>query len=115
MRVLIAWWNVLSRVTRWAAGSFIFCDAEAFRAAGGFSEAFYFAEEIDLFRRLKKLARRECKQIVILHRHPLLTSARKAHLYGPRDLLRFYAMVIRTGGRSLRTREGSFFWYDGRR
>ncbi|NOT26896.1 MAG: glycosyltransferase, partial [Acidobacteria bacterium] len=29
-------WNLTSRVTRWAAGSFIFCDAAAFRQAGGF-------------------------------------------------------------------------------
>src|SRR5436190_8611722 len=28
-------WNWLSRVRRWAAGSFIFCDASAFRAVGG--------------------------------------------------------------------------------
>ena len=34
----VAMWNALSRITRWAAGSFIFCEAAAFREAGGFSE-----------------------------------------------------------------------------
>jgi len=31
-------WNALSRIAGWAAGSFIFCEAAAFREAGGFSE-----------------------------------------------------------------------------
>ena len=115
IRAAIAGWNAISRLARWGAGSFIFCDAGAFRRVGGFNESFYFAEEIDLFRRLKTLARRERRRIVILHRHPLLTSGRKAHLYTPRDVLRFYWLVIRTRGRILKTREGAFFWYDGRR
>lgn len=115
LRAAIAVWNAISRVNRWAAGSFIFCEASAFRAVGGFSESMYIAEEIALFRRLKSLARRQRRRIVILNSHPLLTSARKAHLYTPRDVLRFYLQVILTGGRALRTREGAFFWYDGRR
>ena len=32
-------WNAVSRLLKWAAGSFIFCEAVAFREAGGFSEA----------------------------------------------------------------------------
>jgi glycosyltransferase involved in cell wall biosynthesis len=115
LRAVIAGWNAISGLAHWGAGSFIFCDAHAFRRVGGFSESFYFAEEIDLFRRLKQLARRERRRIVILHRHPLLTSGRKAHLYTPRDVLRFYWLVIRTRGRIVKTREGAFFWYDGRR
>lgn len=115
LRGAIAVWNVISRLNRWAAGSFVFCEAPAFRAVGGFSESMYIAEEIALFRRLKKLARRQGRLIVILKDHPLVTSGRKAHLYTPRDVLRFYVQIIRTGGRALRTREGTFFWYDGRR
>ena len=30
-------WNLLSRWRKWAAGSFIFCEASAFHAVGGFS------------------------------------------------------------------------------
>ena len=114
-RAAVLTWNVISRVSRWLAGSFIFCDAATFRRVGGFSERLYAAEEIDLSRRLKRLARTEGKRIVVLHRHPLLTSARKAHLYNWRDAVRFYTRVILTGGRALRTREGAFVWYDGRR
>ena len=114
-RATVAFWNRLSRATRWLAGSFIFCETATFRRVGGFSEQLFAAEEIDLSRRLKRLARREGKRMVVLHRHPLVTSARKAHLYNRRDALRFYARLILTAGRTLRTREGAFIWYDGRR
>jgi glycosyltransferase involved in cell wall biosynthesis len=114
-RVAVGAWNLLSRASRWLAGSFIFCEAASFRRIGGFSQQLYAAEEIDLSRRLKRLARHEGKRIVVLHRHPLLTSARKAHLYTWRDAVRFYTRVIFSGGRALRTREGAFVWYDGRR
>lgn len=114
-RAAVWWWNVTSRLARWGAGSFIFCDAAVFRRIGGFNQELYAAEEVDLFRRLKKIARRSRREIVILHRHPLRTSGRKAQLYSVRDALRFYGRLIRTGGRSLRTPEGTFVWYDGRR
>ena len=71
------------------AGSFIFCEARAFRQVGGFSNELFAGEEIDLSRRLKRLARERKKRIVILHRHPLLTSARKMHLYTPGSISGF--------------------------
>ena len=43
---------------------------------------------------------------MILHHHPLLTSARKAHLYTIRELLRFWARTVLSGGRTFRNREG---------
>ena len=85
MPSLVSLWNVLSRINKWGAGAFIFCDAAAFRQLGGFSQELYAAEEIDLFRRLKRLARREAAAIAILHRHPLATSDRKARLYTARS------------------------------
>jgi hypothetical protein len=115
VRATVAAWNLISRVLRWAAGSFIFCDAAVFREIGGFNQSLYAAEEIDLSRKLKHIARRDGRRMVILHDHPLHTSARKAHLYTGRDVLRFYSRVILSGGRALKTREGSFIWYDGRR
>jgi len=114
-RTTVAVWNRFSRATRWLAGSFIFCEAVAFRRVGGFSEQLFAAEELDLSRRLKRLARREGKKIVVLHRHPLMTSGRKAYLYSRRDALRFYTRLVLTAGRALRSREGAFIWYDGRR
>jgi glycosyltransferase involved in cell wall biosynthesis len=115
VRSMLAFWNVWSRVMKWAAGSFIFCEAAAFRQVGGFSQEWYAAEEVDLFRRLKRLARRSGRRIEILHHHPLLTSGRKAHLYTFREGLLFYIRTIVTGGRTLRSAKDAHLWYDGRR
>ena len=98
---------------RWAAGSFVFCEAAAFRAVGGFSEALYAAEEIDFSRRLK--ARFPEREFVILHRHPIVTSGRKAELYTWREHLAFLARMLTAGRRTLRSRDACSVWYDGRR
>jgi glycosyltransferase involved in cell wall biosynthesis len=111
----IGWWNLVSRTLKWAAGSFIFCETAAFRDVGGFTHELFAAEEINLFRRLKRLARRRGRSIVILHRHPLLTSARKAHLYSLREMLLFWMRTVVTAGRTLRSSDEAFPWYDGRR
>jgi glycosyltransferase involved in cell wall biosynthesis len=113
--LVVGWWNLVSRALKWAAGSFIFCEAAAFREVGGFSLELYASEEIDLFRRLKRLARRKGRTIAILHAHPLLTSARKAKLYTPREGLAFMAKTIATRGRTLRNPDDCYQWYDGRR
>jgi glycosyltransferase involved in cell wall biosynthesis len=111
-----AWsWNTISRRTRWAAGSFMFCTAAAFREAGGFSHELYATEEIDLFRRLKRIARRSGSTIEILRRHPIQTSARKVRLYTWCEALRFIGRTVVQRGRTLRSVEGCFSWYDGRR
>jgi glycosyltransferase involved in cell wall biosynthesis len=114
-RMVVSGWNATSRIMRWAAGSFIFCEASAFRSVGGFNLQLFAAEEIDLFRRLKRLARSRGKVIRILTRHPLHTSARKAHLYSPREFLSFQLKTLLTAGRTLRSADGATLWYDGRR
>jgi GT2 family glycosyltransferase len=108
-------WNLISRVKRWAAGSFIFCDAAAFREIGGFSKELFASEELDLSERLKRLGRATGRRLVILHEHPLVTSARKMHLYTPWEHFRFLAKTVLVGGRTLRSREECLTWYDGRR
>ena len=115
IRFWIAAWNFLSLRARWAAGSFIFCEAAAFRDVGGFSLELYAGEEIDLFRRLKRLARRQRREIVILERHPLRTSDRKARLYTKGEHFRFMLKTLLLGGRNLRSRKSCYAWYDGRR
>ena len=114
-RIAIGWWNGYSRLTKLAAGSFIFCETAAFRELGGFTQALYAAEEIDLFRRFKRLARRRGKSVVILHWHPLRTSGRKGELYTKREMLRFWMQTILSLGRNLRSGQRAFPWYDGRR
>lgn len=112
---MVGTWNLISRVARWAAGSFIFVEAAAFRSVGGFSRDLYASEEIDLFRRLKRLARHARRRIVILTDHPLVTSGRKLQLYSWRDFAALMLRMVVTGGRALRRAEDCVVWYDGRR
>jgi len=114
-RVSMALWNRLSRAARWAAGAFIFCEARAFRELGGFNEELYASEEIDLFRRLKRRGRRDGREIVILHRHPLRTSDRKWQLYSAGEFFRFLLKLLFFGRRTVRDRNACHAWYDGRR
>jgi hypothetical protein len=107
--------NVVMRAGSLLAGSFIFCDAAAFREVGGFSDKLFAGEEIDLSQRLKRMARAKKKRIVVLHRYPLLTSARKMHLYTPREHLRFLAKALFSHKRILSSRDECHTWYDGRR
>jgi glycosyltransferase involved in cell wall biosynthesis len=115
IRWWVAAWNALSRRMRWAAGSFIFCETTAFREVGGFDERLYAGEEIELFRALKRLARRRGREILILDRHPLRTSDRKARLYTKREHFAFMLKTLLAGGRNLRNRDSCHAWYDGRR
>jgi glycosyltransferase involved in cell wall biosynthesis len=113
VRAWVAAWNLTSRAMRWAAGSFLFCEAAAFRAVGGFSEELYAAEEIDFSRRIK--ARFSGRDFVILHRHPLATSGRKVELYSAREQLAFVWKMLTAGRHTLRSRDACSLWYDGRR
>ena len=114
-RNAIRGWNALSRLTRWAAGAFIFCERAAFASLGGFSQELYASEELELFGRLKRVARTAGRRIVILHRHPLFTSDRKMKLYSWRELLGFMGNVVLRPRRSLRNAAECQPWYDGRR
>ena len=111
-----AWaWNAISRLNRWAAGSFVFCEASAFRAIGGFNLELFAGEEVDLFRRLKRLARQRGRTIAILHRHPLRTSDRKARLYSAREVIPLMLRMLVAQKQTLRSPEHCYVWYDGRR
>ncbi len=113
-RAALAVWNWASRIFKLLAGSFIFCEAGTFRKIGGFNEKLFAAEELDLSKRLKRAAREANKQMVILCRHPLSTSARKLHLYSWKENLR---LLFRIGfdRRALQSRDACHYWYDGRR
>jgi hypothetical protein len=108
-------WNLISRTTGWAAGSFIFCRADVWRALGGLSEELYASEEIEFSRRLKEMARQRNKRMVILKKHALLTSARKAELCSPLEYVRLLVQTIWRRGDNLRGRDACAIWYDGRR
>lgn len=113
--LLMRIWNLWSRFSKEAAGSFLYCRREAFESIGGFDGKFFAAEEIDFCRRLKALGKTRGQKLHILHRHPLLTSSRKAKLYTPREFLSFMMRTIFRRGKTLEKREDCSIWYDGRR
>jgi hypothetical protein len=108
-------WNCASRSLKLLAGSFIFVETTVFRKVGGFSNELFVAEELELSKRLKQFARGQGRGVVILHRHPLVTSARKMRLYTMREHLSYLAKIILSNGRALGNREAAHLWYDGRR
>ena len=114
-RAVTGFWNGLSRTFLLLAGSFIFCEASAFREIGGFSSELFAGEELELSERLKKLARRRDRKLVILHRHPLLTSARKLDLYTAGELVGFFFKAAVRRQQVLTNRGACQPWYDGRR
>ena len=114
-RFVCGLWNLCSRLAGWAAGSCVWVEAEAFRAAGGFGTEYYAGEEVFLSRRLKSLARRSGRRFVILAGHPLRTSARKLKLYTLTEGGRFFFRMLFTAGRAAKRPDACHLWYDGRR
>jgi glycosyltransferase involved in cell wall biosynthesis len=108
-------WNWISRIKKLAAGSFIFCETSAFREVKGFDTALYMGEELDLSQKLKRLAKDVGKKAIILHEHPLVTSARKVSLYSRREHFRFVLRSAWNWRRAAGSRENCYLWYDGRR
>jgi len=94
---------------RWAAGCFMFVRRVDFDAVRGFDERYYAAEEIFLSRKLKKRGR------FVIVTPAVVTSDRKAHLYSPMEFPRLLWRAAVGGSRSLQSREGLHYWYDGRR
>ena len=107
--------SLQSGAFNWAAGSFIVCRADIFRALGGFSEELFAAEEIDFSRRLKRLVRPQNLRFTILREYPLRTSNRKLRLYSTAELAGQTIRLLLRPRRSLRDRAGLDVWYDGRR
>jgi glycosyltransferase involved in cell wall biosynthesis len=114
-RFVCGLWNLWSRLAGWAAGSCVWVEAAAFRAAGGFGIEYYAGEEVFLSRRLKTLARRSGRRFVILADHPLRTSSRKLKLYTLTEAGRFFFRMLFTAGRAAKRPDACHIWYDGRR
>ncbi|MFH1619919.1 MAG: glycosyltransferase [bacterium] len=113
--LLITGWNLVSRIFRLAAGSFIFCRADAFRETGGFSDKLYAAEEIQLSRDLKKWGKKGGLGFIILRKHPHVSSGRKARLYAFRELAVIATGILLFPWRVLRRKSSLGHLYDGRR
>ena len=114
--------NPSMRWFNWCGGAFILCRSEAFREIAGFSTGLFALEEIDFVRRLKRYGRGRGLKFTVLHRYPVMTSARKGN-GGPRGfavlflsttvsvlLLLLYFLLGVKG-----SRKWLGFWYEQRK
>ena len=107
--------NVGFRWRRMLCGVFIFIETAAFRKLGGFSHEAFAGEELEFSQRLKRLAKETGKRFIILHRHPVVTSARRMGDYTVLTPIKVLYHTIFHPHRYITTREAARRWYDGRR
>ncbi len=107
---VIRLWNRISKFFTTAAGCFIFCQREAFYQAGTFDKRLYAGEEIELFRQLRKIGRRQKQKLVIIDEPKIDTSARKLRWYN-RGYLFFWSVVTLLCPLLLRSKRWCHLWY----
>jgi len=118
MELLTPLVNLGFRWRRMLSGAFIFIETAVFRSLGGFSNEAFGGEDVELARRLKHLARTTRRRLVILHRHPVVTSARRMRLYTTSQQIgqfRLLYYIIFDPHHATKDREAARIWYDGRR
>jgi glycosyltransferase involved in cell wall biosynthesis len=108
-RVLAAVAVPLYRMAGLASGCFLFCTREAFRAAGGFDETLFGAEEAAMSRALRRLGR------FVMLRESVTTSGRKLRAYSGREVLGILARLALGGPNGVQRRDGLDIWYGERR
>jgi glycosyltransferase involved in cell wall biosynthesis len=111
----LALWSGISRTMRWAAGSFVFCRADAFRAVGGFPPELAAAEEIGLSAALKRWGAARGLGFVILTGSRHVSSGRKFYIYSPREWLGILWSFAKAPRRGLGDNAVNRHLYDGRR
>jgi glycosyltransferase involved in cell wall biosynthesis len=110
LQILLNLWNKISVLTRNAAGSFIYCQRDAFEIIGGFSENVYASEEIWLSRKLKKLGRKRKQRFKIIKQPPVITSMRKMQWHSPLQIY-LYFFLLTLFPFSVRIKSLCSFWY----
>ncbi len=109
-RLGIGLWERISKLTRIAAGSFLYCRREAFDEVGGYDESLYASEEVRFSRLVKNWGKARGLRFDILDHAPAQTSARKLQWYsGPQILGWVSLMVIMP--LAVRSRKLCGFWY----
>jgi glycosyltransferase involved in cell wall biosynthesis len=107
--------NVGFRWRRFLHGPFMFIESATFRKLGGFSVETFAGEDWELGQRLQKLAKETGKRFVVLHRHPILTSARRLKEHSPLVSFKILYYILFVPRRIKVSRETARRWYDGRR
>lgn len=88
-------WNWISVKLGLAAGCFVYCQKDAFREVGGFSEEVFASEEIWLSRALGAWGKSRNMSFEIITQWPISTSGRKVDWYSQTKLfLLFFPIMI---------------------
>jgi len=104
-------WNIVAKIMGWAAGSFLFCEANAFRKLDGFNNEMFAAEEVEYCERLNRLGKRLAKRFIMLS-PPVITSGRKVKaLFTLKNLVHGIEALF-TAGDALKNRDNCEYWYD---
>lgn len=74
---VLSYWNLLSRTFRLAAGCYVYCRRDHFKACGGFSESLYATEEVWFSIALKRVSRIYGRKFRIINEPKVITSGRK--------------------------------------
>ncbi len=113
--LMVGLWTALSRTFQWAAGSFVFCRADAFRDVGGFPPDMAAGEEVGLSRELKRWGNSRGLGFIILTEAPHVSSGRKFYLYSPGELLGVLLEMAKSPRQCLKDTAIHKQFYDGRR
>jgi glycosyltransferase involved in cell wall biosynthesis len=108
-RLLNSMCILLFRMSRLAAGCFIFCTRQGFEKTGGFDETYFGAEEIIFSNALKKHGKFR------LLPEKVTTSGRKLKSYSGWQVFKMMGSLFIRGPNSVRQRKGMEFWYDGKK
>lgn len=108
-------WNMYSVVRRVAAGSFVFCRAEAHREIGGFSLERFAAEELEYSRQVRRWGRARGQRFLILRGHPHVSSGRKFRQRPASELIGLMARLAVSYRHVIRDKRSLDYFYDGRR
>ena len=108
-KFVLIWWETVTFFVPLAAGSFLFCLAEAWEDVGGFYEKLYASEEVNFSYKLKRWGRRRNKRFVVL-KDRVVTSARKMNWYAPVHMFLF-VMVNCFFPFLVRSRRLCYMWY----
>jgi glycosyltransferase involved in cell wall biosynthesis len=110
-RLLLRFWQAISRAARYAAGCFVFATDEAFKATGGFDERVFASEEISFSRRMRAYSARQGMRFVVINQPGITTSARKNQNLGS---ILLTMLIVSVFPLALRFRSLCFHWYNCR-
>lgn len=100
------------RTFKWCWGAFILCRRDAFTEVRGFPTDYFFFEELEFIKRLKRLARKRAQKLIILHKNRFNTSGRKATKYSFWTWMKFAITVVVSPRKAVRDKASANLWYD---